>query len=182
MWAVRVAKSPVSTITETLNVDKKLTSEVLEGKNLKSSDLYKRFFEAVRKKKEQDDNLGEELIVICVHILSQLPGMPKGKLCVLTDDKGTVGKISSVMRRTKTIYRGAKILLFSTPKLVQHMFQEHVMITEDEMVNLISQGVSGNVVVMGTTEFDLDVNEKISMTSRELVRKIMKPHGINIIF
>ena len=56
------------------------------------------------------------------------------------------------------------------------------MITEDEMVNLISQGVSGNVVVMGTTEFDLDVNEKISMTSRELVRKIMKPHGINIIF
>lgn len=181
-WAAGVAKSPISTITKTLKEDEKLASEVLEGKNLKSSDLCKRFFTAVRKNKEQDDNLGEELIVICVHILSQLPGMLNGKLCVLTDDKGTVGKISSVLRRTKPNYRGAEILLFSTPKLVQHMFQEHVRITEDEMVNLISQGVSGNIVVMGTTAFDLDVNEKISMTSRKLVQKIMEPHGISIIF
>ena len=182
MWAVRTVKSPVSTIEEALKTDEKLTSEVIEGKNLKSSDLYQRFFTAVRGNKEHEDNLGEELISICVHILSYLPGVFDGKICVLTDDKGTVGKIDSVMRRTNPHNRGARIIVFSTPKLVQHMFQEHVEISEDEMINLISQGASGNIVVMGTTAFDLKVDEKVSMTGRELAQKIMEPNGINIVF
>ena len=182
MWAVRTVKSPVSTIEETIKADQKLSSEVIEGKNLKSSDLYKRFFTAVRGNKEHDDTLGEELISICVHILSYLPGVFDGKLCVLTDDKGAVGKIDSVMRRTNPQNRGAKIILFSTPKLVQHMFQEHIELSENEMINLISQGASENIVVMGTTAFDLKVDEKISITGRELVQKIREPNGINIVF
>lgn len=181
-WAVRMVKSPVSTIEETLKSDAKLYSEVVEGKTVKSSDLYKRFFTTVRGNKEHHDNLGEELISICVHILSYLPGVSDGKLCVLTDDKGAVGKIDSVMRRTNPQNRGSKIILFSTPKFVQHMFQEHVEMSEEAMINLISQGRTGNITVMGITAFDLKVDEKISMTSRELVQKIMEPNGIKIVF
>lgn len=181
-WAVRMVKSPVSTIEETLKSDAKLYSEVIEGKTVKSSDLYKRFFTTVRGNKEHHDNLGEELIYICVHILSYLPGVSDGKLCVLTDDKGAVGKIDSVMRRTNPQNRGSKIILFSTPKFVQHMFQEHVEMSEEAMINLISQGRTGNITVMGITAFDLKVDEKISMTSRELVQKIMEPNGIKIVF
>lgn len=181
-WAVRMVKSPVSTIEETLKSDAKLYSEVIEGKTVKSSDLYKRFFTTVRGNKEHHDNLGEELISICVHILSYLPGVSDGKLCVLTDDKGAVGKIDSVMRRTNPQNRGSKIILFSTPKFVQHMFQEHVEMSEEAMINLISQGRTGNITVMGITAFDLKVDEKISMTSRELVQKIMEPNGIKNVF
>jgi hypothetical protein len=50
------------------------------------------------------------------------------------------------------------------------------------MVNLISQGASGNIVVMGITAFDLKVDERISLTSNDLVRKIMEPNGIKIVF
>lgn len=182
MWAVRTVKSPVGTIEETLKADEKLTSEVIEGKNLKQSDLYKKFFAAVKGNKEHHDNLGEELIAVCVHIISYLPGVFDGKLCILTDDKGAVSKFYSMTRKTNLKYQGAKIILFSTPKLVQHMFQEHVEISEDEMINLISQGASGNIAVMGITAFDLKVDEKISMTSRELVQKIMEPNGIKIVF
>ena len=182
IWAVRTVKSPVSTIEETLKLDAKLYSEVVEGKNAKSSDLYQRFFRAVRANKEHQDNLGEELISISVHILSYLPGVFDGKLCVLSDDKGTVGKIDSVMRRTNSQNRGSKIILFSTPKLVQHMFQEHVEIAEEAMIKLISQGASGNITVMGITAFDLKVDEKISMTCEDLVKKIMEPNGIKIVF
>lgn len=182
MWAVRTVKSPVSTIEETLKADERLAAELLGGKNLKQSDLFLRFFAAVRGNKEHADNLGEELIAVCVHILSYLPGTPDGKICVLTDDKGAAGKIDSVMRRTNPQNRGAKIILFSTPKLVQHMFQEGTRISKDEMAKLISQGASGNIVVMGITAFDLKVDERISMTSKELVRKIMEPNGINIVF
>lgn len=181
-WAVRMVKSPVSTITETLKNDEKLTAEVLEGKNLRQSDIYRRFFATVRENKEHADNLGEELIAICVHILSHLPGIVDGKICVLTDDKGAASKIDSAVKRTNVQNRGAKIILFSTPKVVQHMFQEQIEISENEMVNIISQGTSGNIVVMGTTAYDFDINVSISMPSEALVGKIMEPNGINIIF
>lgn len=181
-WAVRMSKSPVSTIAETLKADVGLAGEVLEGKNLSQSDIYHRFFSAVRGNKEHDDNLGEELIAICVYILSHLPGVYDGKLCVITDDKGAAGKIDSVMRKTNSRNKGAKIVLLSTPKLVQHMFQEHIGISENEMVNILSAGASGKIVVMGTTAYDLEVDKSISMTGRELVHKIMEPNGINIVF
>jgi hypothetical protein len=136
----------------------------------------------VRDNKEHHDNLGEELIAVCVHILSYLPGLPDGKLCILTDDKGAVSKFGSVTRKTNQQYRGSKLLLLSTPKLVQYMFQKHTDISEEEMVNIISQGTSGNIVVMGLMAFDLKVDEKISMSGRELVKKIIEPNGIKIIF
>lgn len=182
LWAVRMCKSPTSTITETLKENTKLMAEVLEGKNLQQSDVYDRFFTAVRGNKEHDDNLGEELIAICVHILSHLPGVYDGKLCVMTDDKGAAAKIDSVMKKTDARNRGVKIALFSTPKLVQHMFQEQVEISEDEMVTILSQGASGKIVVMGITAYDFDVNRSISMTSRELAHKIMEQNGILIVF
>ena len=81
-------KSPISTITETLKNDAKLSREVLSGQNLNSSDIYSRFFSSVRNNKESADDLGEELIGICIHILSHLPGMRDVKICMITDDKG----------------------------------------------------------------------------------------------
>ena len=182
VWAVRMSYSPVSTIAETLKADCKLDSDVREGKNLKCSDLYQRFFSAVKNNKEHEDNLGEELILICAHILSYLPGVRDGKLCVLTDDKGAASKIASVMKRTNSGNRGSKIKIFSTPKLVQHMFRENIEMSEEEMVNIISQGVSDNIVIMGITDFDLVVDPKISISCRELVHKIMEPNGIEIVF
>lgn len=182
VWAVRMVYSPVSTIADTLGADSKLNSEVRAGKNLKVSDLYQRFFSAVRGNKEHEDNLGEELIAICVHILSNLPGVADGKLCVLTDDKGAAGTIDSAMKKTNPANRGSKIILFSTPKLVQHMFQEQIEMSEDEMVNILSQGVSDNIVIMGITEFDLEVDTKIPLSVRNLARKIMEPNGIKIVF
>ena len=87
-----------------------------------------------------------------------------------------------MIRRTNSKNRGAKIILFSTPKLVQHMFQEKIVMSEEKMENLISKGTSGKIVVMGTTAFDLSVDERISMTGKELVQKIIEPNGINIVF
>jgi hypothetical protein len=182
VWAIRMVNSPVSTIKIALKDDKRLYSEAIEAKNLKQSDLYSRFFTAVRGNKEHADNLGEELIAICVHILSYLPGISDGKLCVLTDDKGAASKIDSTIKRTNLKKRGARIILFSTPKLVQHMYKERIPMSEDEMKNIISQGTSGKIAVMGITAYDLSVNEKISLESWELVKKITEPNGIDIVF
>ena len=182
MWAVRMAKSPTGTVTGTLKLNAKLNAEVIEGKKLNTSDLYQRFFSAVRDHKEHEDNLGEELISICVYLLSNLPGIPDGKLCVLTDDKGAASQIDSAVRKTRQEYRGSKIIIFSTPKLIQHMYREGVELSENEIVNILSQGVSEKIVIMGITDYDLRVNNKIALSCRELAQKIMEPNGINIVF
>lgn len=180
--AVKKTKTPVSTIETTLKANKKLHSEIIKGENPKSSDLYQRLFSATREDKGRGDNLGEELISICVHVLSRLPGMPDGKICILTDDKGAAGKIYSATRKTNSETSVSEIVLFSTPKLIQHMFREGVAMSEKEMLNIISQGIHGNISVMGTTPFDLKVNEKISMSCEELVQRIREPNKINIVF
>ena len=62
------------------------------------------------------------------------------------------------------------------------MYQEQVELSENEIVNILSQGVSDNIVIMGITPFDFEVNNKISLSCRELAKKIMEPNGINIVF
>ena len=164
VWAVRMIKTPISTITETLKNDAKLSREVLSGQNLNSSDIYTRFFSSVRNNKESADNLGEELIGICIHILSHLPGMRDGKICMITDDKGAAAKTDSLMKKTNLQYQGAKIIIFSTPKMVQYMYEEQMGLNITDLVEMLSQGVNGN------------------MTCEELAYKIAEPNGINIVF
>ena len=62
------------------------------------------------------------------------------------------------------------------------MFQEHIEISEEEMINILSQGVSDNIIIMGITDYDFEVNTKISLSCRDLVQKIMEPNGIKIVF
>lgn len=66
--------------------------------------------------------------------------------------------------------------------LVQHMFREQASISEDEMSRIISEGTSGNIVVMGSTTYDIEINREIAMSSTGLVHKIMEVNGINIVF
>ena len=101
--------------------------EVIKGRNLDKRGVYKRFFEAVRGNKESGDNLGEELLAICLQILSYMLGEEDGKFCVITDDKGAAGKIDTLFKKTASQYRGKKIVIFSTPKLVQVLHRENIL-------------------------------------------------------
>jgi len=58
----------------------------------------------VRKNKETGDNLGEEMLAVCLQVLVKLPE-EEGKFCVITDDKGAAGKIDVSFRRVNRRYR-----------------------------------------------------------------------------
>ncbi len=180
-WAVRTIKSPVSTITETLEQNSNIYNEVIKGRNLENGGVYKRFFEAVRENKESDDNLGEELLGICLHILSHIPGEEDGKFCVITDDKGAASKIDTLFKKTAGQYRGKKVGIFSTPKLVQVLYREKILQEKEHIKEILSTGTDGNIVVLGTLILDIRSRD-ISLDSEELTNFIMQPNGINIIF
>lgn len=180
-WAVRTIKGPVSTITETLEQDTRLYNQVVKGRNLEQRGVYEHFFKAVRKNKESGDNLGEELLAICLHLLSHLPGEEDGKFCIITDDKGAAGRINTLFRETARQYRGKKIIIFSTPKIVQVLHREKLLENREHIKAILSTGIEGKLVVLGTRIFDIRSRE-ISVSSRELTDLILQPNGIQIIF
>lgn len=180
-WSVRAIKNPVSTITETLKQNSVIYDEVIKGRNLNHRGVYKRFFEAVREHKEPGDNLGEELLAICLYILSHMPGEEDGKFCIITDDKGAAGMIDTLFKETAAPYRGKKIIIYSTPKLVQVLHRENILMDKEHIRAILSTGANGNIVVLGTLIFDIR-SRAISISSEELTDFIMQPNGINIIF
>lgn len=180
MWAVRTMKGPVSTITETLEREEKLASILLKGRNLEDRNIFKDFFSAVRKNKEAMDNLGEELLGICLHILSQLPGEEDGKFCVLIDDKGAAGKIDRLFKNTPSYYRGKRIIMYSTPKLAQYLYKEGYLENRETLLKFLETGGEGNVRVLGTQVYDL-VSTEISLKREELADQILE-NKIHITF
>ena len=180
MWAVRTMKGPVSTITETLEREEKLASILLKGRNLEDRNIFKDFFSAVRKNKEAMDNLGEELLGICLHILSQLPGGEDGKFCVLIDDKGAAGKIDRLFKNTPSYYRGKRIIMYSTPKLAQYLYKEGYLENRETLLKFLETGGEGNVRVLGTQVYDL-VSTEISLKREELADQILE-NKIHITF
>lgn len=180
-WAVRMIKNPVSTITDTLKRNSILKSEIIENKNAQRGDLYERFFKAVRDNKERGDNLGEELLAICLHILSYIPGTKDGKFCVITDDKGAAGTIDHLFKKTSLYYKGSRINIFSTPKLVQFMYREGVLDDCEYMNQMLGTGNTGNIVIYGMRSFDFS-NREISINCEELVDLIRKPNEVYIVF
>ena len=180
-WAVRMMKGPVSTITKTLNQDGALFNEIIKEKHPDDQNKYRKFFSAVRNNKESGDNLGEEMLAVCLHILSHIPGERDGKFSVITDDKGSVGKIDTLFKKTAHQFRGNKIGIFSTPRLVQILHAEKILSDRDSIIAILRTGTNGSIVVLGTLMYDLHINE-ISITCAELAELLEKPGGINIIF
>lgn len=180
-WAVRTMRGPVSTITETLEKNNRINNEVIKGKNLDDSGMYKRFFETVRANKESGDNLGEELLGICLHILSHIPGEDDGKFCVITDDKGAASKIDAMFKKTAKQHSGNDIGIFSTPKLVQVLYRENILRNGEHLREIVGAGTNGNIIVLGMCIYDIRGKE-ISLNKDELADLIMQPNGINIFF
>lgn len=179
-WAVRMLKSPVSTITRLLEEDAGLRDEVIKGKNMDRGGFYEDFFSRARANKEPQDNLGEELLAVCLHVLSQLPGEADGKFCIITDDKGAASRIDAVFGKTNRWFRGKRIIMFSTPKLVQILYEEGFIRDECAIRAWLRAGTVGNITVLGTQVYDLRSNA-ISLGCGELTRLIVE-RGIHIIF
>lgn len=180
-WAVRNMRGPVSTITKTLDQHSRIHDEVIKGRNLEHQGIYSRFFQAVRANKESGDNLGEELLAICLHILSNMPGEPDGKFCVITDDKGACSKIDHLFQQTAKQHRGKAIIIFSTPKLVQVLYREKILTAREVVKAMLSVGTEGNITVLGTLISDVR-NREISLDRETLTDLIMQPNGIHILF
>ena len=171
--AIKTAKQKTGSVESTLKADVNLRNKLLGDRKSLDKTLFSRFFQAVRNNKESGDNLGEELIAICLHLLANLPEAEEYKYQVLSDDKGAVALIGKVKKNCLE-YLGVRAMsIISTAKLVQLLYQEGIIDTKEQLEALLSvNGNDDNIKLMASETFDLVTIEK-TMSKSELAEKIL---------
>lgn len=112
------------------------------------------------------------MLAVCLHVLVKLPEEEE-KFCVITDDKGAAGKIDASFRRVNRRYRGKCVILFSTPKPVQALYNEGIAAEAEELLPILHAGNNGIIKILGAEIYDID-NREITLDCAEAARKIVE--------
>ena len=181
-YAVRAFAVPPSTIRETVKKSPELTALVGDGAVPIGRDLCGHFFSLVRSHKRHGDNLGEQLIGICIYMLLHLPAEPSCKFTVYTDDKGAAGSISKGVKSIPPAVTDKRPGIFSSAKIFQSMYAENFFTDEAELKEAIKKIYPAHISVLALMEkSDLQTRE-YTFTAENLAQLISQGNTIRIAF
>lgn len=164
MWlsyALRNAKGKAGSIEKVINQDVKLKKALFENEACKDSKLAEKIFKAVRISKESGDNMGEEMIAICVHWLSHIKEASPYKYIIFSDDKKAMSTFSKVINNSRKFLELDMISVFTTAKLCYQMKLNGIVQQEEQIINLLSKNNNDNIIkVFCSEEFELSPTEK----------------------
>lgn len=165
--AVKYTRSRTGVISQTLEQDTMLRNRLLNGKPCADKTLFSDFFSKVRANKTTGDNLGEELVLVCLHMLANIPESGECKYIFLTDDKKAVYFTDEVNENIKRYIGKSCAIAFTTPRLVQQMWDEGVITRKETLEEmLLAGGSEGTIRVYCSKEYELGiVDESISVES-----------------
>ena len=172
--AVCYARQKAGSVEYTLRKLPDLRKDILIKYAVQDGSLAERLFNEVRKNKQAGDNLGEELIAICLHMLSNIKSATDYKYRILTDDRKAISILSKAKDNSEQ-YAGQKSMaIITTAKLCQLMKKEGIFEDEKQVEDIITAGREGNVIKVICSEmYELQANEK-KMTMAEFAGKIMR--------
>lgn len=169
--AVKHAKSKTGTVEKILNNDSVLKKELLVDNTNTDKMLAMRFFRKARTNKTSGDNLGEELIAICVHMLSNIREDKKYKYIVLSDDKGAITLLSKTMQNVEKNIGMKCITAVTTAKLCW-MISKTLHLSDKEQIEKILGHPDDNIKIYCSEEYELMPAEK-TMKIGELAEKLI---------
>lgn len=172
--AVKCAKSKVGKIEETIRSNNMLHKFLYEGVLCKDTNLARKLFSAVRAAKASGDNMGEELLAVCVHWLSRMRDKQSYKYIILTDDKKSIPVFGKVMKNVSEYYEVESVTLCTTVKLCYLMVQNGVVSRAEEVGGILKEIVEqGSLKVCYSGEFELKPLER-TMTLQGFEEAIFK--------
>ena len=178
--AVKTVKTATGVVTEVLKSNEKLRLDVLVKESVRERNLFSDFFKEVRLNKKTGDNLGEELIAICLQLLSHIPENVACRYIVMTDDKGAIGLLNKTMKNVLTHEGIQSFTVFSTPKLAQKLYDEDIMREISQVADMLETvSADGELRIFGSEEYDIEAKTK-TMSCMELAEKIAKQGAIHI--
>lgn len=177
-WAITTVHRSSSTISTALEADPPLLNKI-RGRRSSDRTLFAAFFETVQNHKSAGDNLGEELLTICVHLLSDLPHRNKFQYLILTEDKEAIRTIG---RAAENICKQLGFYTFSaltTTCLAEKLHEEGFLTEKSQITEFLKNPAGSPIRFFGSEEYDLAPQEK-TMSAEELSAKIVSTGAIHI--
>lgn len=172
--AVKCVKSKYGAIENILARDDTLKQEVLIHYRYQDKLLGSRFFDKMRLGKEIGDNLGEELLCVCLHLLTNIPEPVPYKYIMLTDDKNAVRLLGRVKQNVARFQTQKYLSAHTSANLCWHMKNVGIFTCKEEIIWILN-GEKGNkqITTYCSGRYDL-FPEMQSMTCEMMAEKIMQ--------
>lgn len=177
MWfsyAVKCVKSKYGAIERKLAQDEVLQQEILVHYRYQDKLLGRRFFERMRNKKEAGDNLGEELLCVCLHLLTNIPELVSYKYIMLTDDKNAVRLLGQVKQNVARNLAQRYLTAHTSANLCWQMKTCGMITSKDEIVEILNGEKGNEQITTYCSERYALFPEMQSMPCEELADKIMR--------
>lgn len=144
-----------------------LKNKLLSNNPVKTS-LYESFFSKARQNKVSRDSLAEELIFICLIVLTKVP---LGKYIFLSDDLASTQTVIGLREYIKLYHRVDCLKMLTTPKITEIMVKENICNERAVLIDILNCAFNGRVPVLCIDEYDLTVVHK-SYEKNEFINKL----------
>ncbi|MCG8485417.1 MAG: transposase, partial [Clostridia bacterium] len=140
--------------------------------------LYDIFFEAAREQKMEKDSLAEELILICIIVLTKVP---LGKYIIISDDLEIRNVVISIADYIKKHHDIKAPMQLTTSRLIYELYKKQIVKEKNDLFDILSASFHGNVKVFYIGKDDIKLNYD-AFTKENLIDEMMKDSDFRIVY
>ncbi len=168
-------KTKTSEIIESMD---KHMSVKLKSTNPGNRELFSTFFRYARTLKRKGDSIAEELILICIIVLTRIP---LGRYFLISDDMRIKPQIISVNDYILKHHGRREPYQLTTAALVYKMYRDNVLTNRNDMIEIMKAAYKGNINVFFVGEYDIQQRYE-SFKCEDLIDRILNEKDFRIIY
>lgn len=170
--------SKYKTITNKLknNMDSTLKNKIII--NPANTLMFNLFFRYARSQKVQGDSLAEELIFICIIVLTKIP---LDKYILISDDLSIRNSVIRVNAYLDKHHKVKSPIQITTPALIYKMYKKSIITSKQDMINILDHVTNERITVYYLGEYDIKI-ENHSFDKEDLINRLISEEEFKIIY
>lgn len=176
--AKEVSKSKTKTYELLHTILPSSFSEKLKGNNPGDKELYANFFKYSRESKEEGDSLAEELILICIIVLSK---MSLGRYVFFSDDLRARIKIIDTIKYINKWHSFKDLYQLTTAATVYKMYIDKILTDKEKMIEIMEGAYGKKAPIFFIGEFDIQqVNDELECS--KIIDRIINEIEFRVVY
>lgn len=177
-YAVKEVTRFKTKTNEIVNSMDEPTSDRLKSMFPGNQELYTSFFQYARTLKTQGDSLAEELILICIIVLTKVP---TGSYILISDDLRIRAQVITVNDYILHHHGRKEPYQLTTASLIYKMYNNQIVTDKAVMLEILESTTTGNVNVFVVGEYDIQI-VYCSFACEELINRLISEKDFRIIY
>lgn len=161
-----------------INQMTKNMSNKLLGINPGNTELFTDFFRFARSLKSHGDSLAEELIFICIIVLTRIP---MGKYFFISDDLNVRYQVIIINKYIEKHHKMSVPIQITTASLLNKMYRDNFINNKEDMVEILKSAFKGNVSIFYVGEYDIEQKYK-SFKCEEIIDRLLNEKDFRILY